>query len=595
MNKGKTNKNANLGSLLKIAGQNCWKLATSGIFAVISAILALAPFLFIYLVMIRVIDNSFGPPDYDYIWQMGIYAVAAVFARYVALFISTMFSHFSAFDLLYGIRIRLASHLGELPMGYFNNKNAGYIKKIISEDVEAIENFVAHHIPDFVAGIALPILTVGFLFWIDWRMALVALIPLPMALNRQAKMREGVTKDNLMEKYHSSMENMHSVIIEYVRGMPVIKIFNQTVESFSRFEQSVYAFRDFTNAWTRRAAPPWASFTVIINSSLFFLLPIGVWFYLQGTLELPTLLLFLMLGSGYMVPLLKTAMMGGTLQQILGGVGRIEGVLSEVGLPDAIIPQKPKNHSIAFNNVGFAYGEKQVLDSVSFAIPEGSVTALVGPSGAGKTTIAHLIARMWDVKQGEITIGGVNIKDIAYADLMDRIGFVFQDVFIFSDTVYENIRMGAQEVTREDVIRAAKAAQCHEFIEKLPQGYDTVIGEGGSVHLSGGERQRVSLARIILKDAPIILLDEATAYADSENEQKIQNAFAKIMKGKTVIVIAHRLSTITDADQILVVNKGRLVEQGTHPDLLETRGLYYNMWDAHITAQHWTFTPNGAE
>lgn len=595
MKTGKTKKNANLGSLLRLAGQNRWKLATSGIFAVISAILALAPFLFIYLVMIRVIDDSFGSADYAYVWQMGIYAVLAVFARYLALLISTMFSHFSAFDLLYGIRIRLASHLGGLPMGYFSEKNAGYIKKIISEDVEEIENFIAHHIPDLVAGVALPILTVGWLFWLDWRMALAALIPLPLALNRQAKMREGVTKGDLMEKYHASMENMHSVIIEYVRGMPVIKIFNQTVESFSRFEQSVYAFRDFTHAWTRRSSPAWASFTVIINSSLFFLLPTGIWFYLQGTLELPTLLLFLMIGSGYMVPLMKTAMMGGTLQQILAGVGRIEGILSEPGLPDAINPQNPQDHSVVFNNVGFAYGEKKVLDSVSFSIPEGSVTALVGPSGAGKTTVAHLIARMWDVKQGEITIGGVNIKDITYADLMDRIGFVFQDVFIFSDTVYENIRMGAQGVSKEDVIRAAKAAQCHSFIEKLPQGYDTVIGDGGSVHLSGGERQRVSLARIILKDAPIILLDEATAYADSENEQKIQNAFAKIMKEKTVIVIAHRLSTITDADQILVVDKGRLVEQGIHPDLLKAQGLYQNMWEAHTTAQHWTFTSNGAE
>ena len=581
--------------LLEIAGQKKWKLFISGFLAVISAVLSLAPFIIIYLVMVKLLDTSFGPQDYGYIWKLAWIAVGAIIGRFLIHFISAMFSHLAAFDILYGLRINLAKHMGDLSMGYFTERSSGEIKKIVSEDVENIELFIAHHIPDMVAGIALPFLTIVYFFIIDWRMALIALIPLPIAIILYIVMLGGSEFKNLVRKWHDYMEKMNGTIIEYIRGMPVVKIFNQTVISFRRFKDSVYGYRDYTNAWNKKGTPPWVALTVITSSSLFFLLPFGIWFYLKGTIELPTLFLFLMLGSGYMIPLVRVGKVGNLITRINEGVKRIDKIFSEPKMPDADASKILKNNSIEFKNVSFSYTGKEILHDVSFQAKEGTVTALVGPSGAGKTTIAHLIPRMWDIDNGEILIGGINIKDIPQEKLMNMVGFVFQDIFMFSDTVYENIRMGTENIQEEDIIRAAKAAQCHEFIEELPEEYNTIIGEAGVIHLSGGERQRIALARIILKNAPIIVLDEAIAYADAENEVKIQSAFAKTMKGKTVIVIAHRLSTITDADQIMVIDEGKIAEKGTHTELLKSEKLYKRMWDAHTSAQKWTFDLRGGK
>lgn len=579
--------------LLEIAGQKKWKLFVSGFFAILSAVLSLAPFILIYLIMVKLLDPAFGPADYGDIWNLAWIAVGAVIARFVMLFISGMFSHLAAFDILYGLRKNLARHLGGLEMGYFTDKSSGEIKKILSEDVENIELFIAHHLPDVVAGVALPLLTIGYLFIVDWRMGLVALIPLPISMVLYNSMLGGSEFKNTIRKYHDSVENMNSTIIEYVRGMPVVKIFNQTVISFHRFKNSVYDYRDFTSAWAKKGTPPWAAFTVIVGSSLFFILPFGIWFYIKGTLDLPTLFLCLMLGSGYMVPVLKLGVMGHNFAMINEGVRRMDEIFYQPELPDAVVSVVPENNNIEFKDVSFSYTDREILQDISFKIKEGTVTALVGPSGAGKTTIAHLIPRMWDIDKGEILVGNINVKNISMEKLMERIGFVFQDPFIFSDTVYENIRMGMEDARKEDIIRSAKAAQCHDFIEELPEKYDTMIGEAGTIHLSGGERQRIALARIILKNAPIIVLDEATAYADSENEVKIQSAFAKIMRGKTVIVIAHRLSTIADADQIIVIDEGKVAEKGTHTELLKSGELYKRMWDAHVSASEWTFDIDG--
>ena len=590
--KNKKNKQGFL-RLLEIAGQKKWKLFTSGFLAIISAVLSLVPFIIIYLVMVKLLDTSFGPKDYGYIWKLAWIAVGAVIGHFVILFISSMFSHLAAFDILYGLRKKLAEHMGGLSMGYFTEKSSGEIKKILSDDVEYIELFIAHHIPDAVAGVALPLLTIGYLFITDWRMGLVALIPLPISAVLYTVMLGGSEYKNIIRKYHDSVEKMNSTIIEYVRGMPVVKIFNQTVISFRRFKDSVYGYLNFVNTWTKKGTPPWAAFTVIVGSSLFFLLPFGIWFYIKGTIELPALFLCLMLGSGYMIPLLRLGAMGHYFAMINEGVRRIDKILLEPKMPDAVAPKVPDNKNIEFKNVSFSYTNKEILQDISFRAKEGTVTALVGPSGAGKTTIAHLIPRMWDIDKGKILIGNINIKNIPMEKLMDRIGFVFQDTFMFSDTVYENIRMGMENVKKEDIIRSAKAAQCHDFIEQLPKKYNTIIGEAGTIHLSGGEKQRIALARIILKNAPIIVLDEAIAYADAENEVKIQNAFAEIMRGKTVIVIAHRLSTITDADQIIVIDEGKIVEKGSHNELLKSGKLYKRMWDAHTSAQKWTLDLKG--
>jgi ATP-binding cassette subfamily B protein IrtA len=570
-------------TLFSLARQHRLKLSLSALFAVLSSALSLAPFYIIYLIAVELLEP---PIDQDLVWQLAGIFVGAVIGRFLLFFLSLMTSHIAAFCLLYDLRILLAERLGKLPLGYFNQRTTGSIKKVLSEDVEQIELFVAHHIPDLTSAIVLPLMTVVFFFALQWQLALAALLPIPIAYYFITRMSQGM--DTIMVEFHDAMESMNGTIVEYVRGMPVVKIFNQTVQSFTRFQESVFNYRALVTETTYQMAPPWGAFLAVVGSSLIFILPPGVWMYMHDDISLSLLLLFLILGSGYLLPLPRIIGFGTNISRINEGVSRIDKVLQHppIQVPDT--PQLPQHYDVEFRKVSFSYGEHQVLNQVSLKVPEGSVTALVGPSGAGKTTIARLIPRFWDIEQGEILIGGVNIKDIPPAALMDQIAFVFQDVFIFSDTVLENIRMGS-DATEADVIAAAQAAQAHEFIEQLPNGYHTVIGEGGETHLSGGEKQRISIARVILKNAPIIILDEATAFADPENEARIQDAFSALMQEKTVIVIAHRLSSITDADQILVIDRGQVVERGQHTELLTKPALYKRMWDAHTLAQDWSF------
>jgi ATP-binding cassette subfamily B protein len=579
--------------LLEISGSKKIHLIFSAVLALASSICALAPYIVIYRVLRLMLSPDFGPSAYPRIWSLALAGVGFVVARYLIFFAANMLSHVAAFTILYNLRARLAAHLGRLPMGYFNANQTGKIKKVMYEDVEELEHFIAHHIPDIVSGAILPALIVGYLFTVDWRMALVALIPLPLAFVFQRKAFDNGGKEDRRKQYHDSLEDMNGTIVEYVRGMPVVKIFNQTVSSFTRLKEAAISYRDFIKEITLAMAPAWAAFIVITSSGLIFILPFGLWFYLAGIITLPVLFLFLLLGSGYMQPLLKLAMLGGQLGHILEGLGRMDAVLDVSPLPDPENPIVPTANDISFNHVAFGYTDAPVLKDVSFSVSEGSVTALVGPSGAGKSTIAQLLLRMWDVWEGEIRIGGIDIRKLSQRELMNRIGFVFQDGFIFSDTVYENIRMGMENVSREDIEAAARAARCEEFIRRLPRGLDTRIGEGGEVHLSGGEKQRIALARVVLKDAPIVILDEATAYADAENEAKIQAAFSEIMRNKTVIVIAHRLSTITDADEILVIRDGRVAEQGRHEALTRTETFYKTMWRAHTAAREWRLGPEG--
>jgi ATP-binding cassette subfamily B protein len=577
-----------IGRLLQISGAKKTQLVLSAFLAVLSSFLSLAPYVILYLALGTLLAPDFGPAQFEEIKNLSLIAVAAACARYLLFFLSSTASHVAAFDILYALRSTLCAHLGKLPMGYFTARQTGKIKKILSEDVEEVEIFIAHHIPDTVAGIVQPLLIVGYLFFIDWRLALAALVPLPLAFVLQ---RNAFGKDKgheLRAGYYDALETMNGSIVEYIRGMPVVKIFNQTVESFTRMKASALAYKFYIEKWTRETAPSWAVFVVVTSSGLFFILPFGLYLYCTGGIALPELLLFLLLGSAYMNPVFKLAMMGAKLQQMLEGLYRVDSILQTPPIPETESPLVPEGNAVEFRKVSFGYGKKQVLNELSFLLPEGSLTALVGPSGAGKSTVGRLLLRMWDIEEGEILIGGVNIKDMRMQDLMRRVAFVFQDGFVFSDTVRENIRMGREDASDEDILRAAKAAQCLDFIEKLPKGLDTRIGEGGEAHLSGGEKQRLSLARIALKDAPIIVLDEATAFNDAENEARIQEAFAPIMRGKTVIVIAHRLSTVTDADAVLVIRDGRLAQTGRHAELVLEDGLYRGMWQAHTEAQTWT-------
>lgn len=576
--------------LLQIAGRKKILLIASSTYSVVSEIFALIIFLVIYLVTVELINPHI---EWNHIWTYIWIAVVALLGRMALKYCSTILSHIAAFNILYELRVSITKHLGGLNMGYFSHHNTGSLKKILNEDVEQIELFVAHHIPDLAAGIAIPVFTTIFLFIFDWRLALAMLVPVPLAF--VALNSTFAQNKDEMGKYHQAMECMNSTIIEYVRGMPVIKIFNQTVQSFTRFQSTVYTFRDFCNDWTERSIGSWAIFVALLGAPLLFILPVGIWLYLAGQLQLPVLILFLIVGVGYMKPVYALMRVGSMLAQITEGVRRVDSILEQKGLPGPASPKLPGNYSIEFQNVDFAYDENQVLHDVSFKIDEGKVFALVGPSGSGKTTIANLTARLWDINKGKILIGGVNIKDIPLDYLMDKTALVFQDVFIFSDTVMENIKMGRENVNEEDVIAAAKAANIHDFImEELPKGYQTLIGESG-VHLSGGEKQRISLARAMLKDAPIVVLDEATAFADPENEVKIQEAFSELLKNRTVLIIAHRLSTITDSDEIMVLDEGSIVERGTHEKLLENRNLYWKMWESHDLARKWTFKSVGGD
>jgi ATP-binding cassette subfamily B protein len=580
--------------MLRLSEAKKLHLIVAAALSTLSSVLSLAPYLLAAHILGLYLSSGPTPPYGRMIW-LGVAVGLIAIVRYLMLFGSIISSHLAAFDILHQLRLRLCAHLGKLSMGWFSRRRSGQIKKIIAEDVEDMELFIAHHIPDIVTGAVQPLAVVVCLMIVNWRLALVALVPVPVAFILQ-RLAFGQDKgQDLRRGYHDVLEDLNGAVVEYVRGMPVVKIFNLSAQSFSTLKAAALAYKDFVAQITYSQAPSWAAFVVVTTSGLTILLPFGLWMYLGGSIDFPTLALFLMLGAGYLRPLFKLAMMGGNLGQISEALYRIEQVLEEPPMAVAASPKSPAAMDISFQNVCFDYDGRRAIDNVSFNLAEGGVYALVGPSGAGKSTVGRLIARMWDVGSGRVALGGVDLRDIDPRELMDKVGLVFQETYLFSDTIRENIRMGL-EASDEEVMKAAEAAQCLDFIGKLPEGLGTLIGEGGEVHLSGGERQRISMARIMLRNPPVIILDEATVFTDAENEAKIQAAFARLMRGRTVIVIAHRLSTVIDCDAILALDHGRLVQHGTHEALLAQGGLYKAMWEAHQEAQDWRLAAKeGAE
>ena len=581
-----------LARLIEIAGTKRRLLIGAMLLAVITAIVQFVPIIAVYNILIELAEHALDPSliDKAYIWLWSYIALGAFFAFGVLTFASLMLSHIAAFNILYEIRMQLVQKMVRLPLGFFSRRASGELKKIMSDDVERIELFIAHHIPDIVTALLFPLILVSYMFAVDWRLAIVVLAVLAMAFYVMGRMYTGKKIREVSKRYVETLGRMNASIVEYIRGIQVVKTFTESTNAYRKLNDDIKEYRKFANEVNVQYQPTYVGFLTILSSALLFIIPVAVWL-LVGSASyatfVPVLLMFLFFGVAVFFPVLKLLWIGSFLNQNNMGVQKIDDILymDEIEEPD--IPRHPKDASVEFRNVSFAYDTTPILKAISFISHPGTITALVGPSGAGKSTVAMLAARFWDVQSGEILIGGVPVKEIPTSVLMDNVAFVFQDNMLFFDTIEENIRMGNKTATFEEVARAACAAQCHEFIESLPNGYQTLVGEGG-IYLSGGEAQRIALARAILKDSPIILLDEATAFADPENEGKILAAFSHLIKGKTVLVIAHRLSTITNADRILYVDKGVIAEQGTHEQLLARKGEYARMWETYNRAKRWT-------
>lgn len=581
-----------LARLIEIAGTKRRLLIGAMLFAVITAIVQFVPIIAVYNILIELAEHALDPSliDKAYIWLWSYIALGAFFAFGVLTFASLMLSHIAAFNILYEIRMQLAQKMVRLPLGFFSRRASGELKKIMSDDVERIELFIAHHIPDIVTALLFPLILVSYMFAVDWRLAIVVLAVLAMAFYVMGRIYTGKKIREVSKRYVETLGRMNASIVEYIRGIQVVKTFTESTNAYRKLNDDIKEYRKFANEVNVQYQPTYVGFLTILSSALLFIIPVAVWL-LVGSASyatfVPVLLMFLFFGVAVFFPVLKLLWIGSFLNQNNMGVQKIDDILymDEIEEPD--IPRHPKDASVEFRNVSFAYDTTPILKAISFISHPGTITALVGPSGAGKSTVAMLTARFWDVQSGEILIGGVPVKEISTSVLMDNVAFFFQDNMLFFDTIEENIRMGNKTAIFEEVARAACAAQCHEFIESLPNGYQTLVGEGG-IYLSGGEAQRIALARAILKDSPIILLDEATAFADPENEGKILEAFSHLIKGKTVLVIAHRLSTITNADRILYIDKGVIAEEGTHEELLVIQGQYAHMWKTYNRAKRWT-------
>ena len=581
-----------LARLIEIAGTKRRLLIGAMLLAVITAIVQFVPIIAVYNILIELAEHALDPSliDKAYIWLWSYIALGAFFAFGVLTFASLMLSHIAAFNILYEIRMQLVQKMVRLPLGFFSRRASGELKKIMSDDVERIELFIAHHIPDIVTALLFPLILVSYMFAVDWRLAIVVLAVLAMAFYVMGRMYTGKKIREVSKRYVETLGRMNASIVEYIRGIQVVKTFTESTNAYRKLNDDIKEYRKFANEVNVQYQPTYVGFLTILSSALLFIIPVAVWL-LVGSASyatfVPVLLMFLFFGVAVFFPVLKLLWIGSFLNQNNMGVQKIDDILymDEIEEPD--IPRHPKDASVEFRNVSFAYDTTPILKAISFISHPGTITALVGPSGAGKSTVAMLAARFWDVQSGEILIGGVPVKEISTSVLMDNVAFVFQDNMLFFDTIEENIRMGNKTAIFEEVARAACAAQCHEFIESLPNGYQTLVGEGG-IYLSGGEAQRIALARAILKDSPIILLDEATAFADPENEGKILEAFSHLIKGKTVLVIAHRLSTITNADRILYIDKGVIAEEGTHEELLVIQGQYAHMWKTYNRAKRWT-------
>lgn len=505
-------------------------------------------------------------------------------------FISSALSHTAAYEIIYDLRLQLMEKLSRVSSGFFTGTTQGAIKKVVSDDSNQIEAFLAHHLCEIAAAVATPVFTLLYLFGMDWRLAIVTLLPILVSLVLLSACLKQPDKAALQVELHDAQERMQGTVVEYIHGMSVIKVFNRTLSAFRRFEEDLNHFTEVVDRTARANAKSMGAYYAFFGAQLLFLLPAVLLLIpmAESYLDfLPVILLFFLVGSGLKEPMENLMQMVILSGRIVEGVSRIDNILRQPE-PDQDGAGDPTTFDVEFSDVEFAYTEGiPAVDHVSFHLSQGTVTGLVGPSGGGKSTLAQLLLRFYGPQGGTIRIGGVDIREIPPVRLMELVAYVFQDSVLFTDTIENNIRMGNTEATTEEVEQAARNAGIHEVIQALPQGYQTVVSRDDA-YLSGGEKQRLAIARVFLKDAPIIILDEATAYADAENEAKIQAAFAKLAQNKTVLMIAHRLKTVERADQILVMDKGKLVGAGTHEELLTGCETYKNLVDANLRRDRWS-------
>ena len=593
-------KDSELSKMFQYAGNRHWLTVLGMILAGLSTVLSMIPFVCIWFVVRDLLnaltagDISLTTHSTTYAWAAASFSVLSILLYFIAL----CCAHLAAFHTATNMKKAAMHHIVTLPLGYFSQNASGRLRKIIDDNAGLTENFLAHQLPDLTGAVVMPIAVIILIFIFDWRLGLCCLVPLAISVFFLKQMMGG-DNAHFMEGYMTALETMNKEAVEYIRGIPVVKVFQQTVYSFKNFHAAIEEYEKYASGYALKCRIPLTGFNVALNGTFVLLIPVAgmILAGVSGQASYQDVLLDFLFYSLF-TPVCTTMMnrvmfASEQLMAAKSAVTRIEDILQEQPLskPSKTSSKRPTDASVSFEHVSFVYPgtTEKALDDITFEVPEGKTVALVGASGSGKSTAAKLIPRFFDVTEGRILVGGADVRDIDKQTLMSKIAFVFQNTKLFKDTLLENIRAARPSATREEVLKAADAAQCTEIIARLPQGLNTVVGNGGT-YLSGGENQRIALARAVLKDVPIIILDEATAFADAENEHQIQLAFEKLTKGKTVLMIAHRLSTIQNADLILVFDNGKIIERGTHESLLSANGKYASMWNDYQTSIRWKVT-----
>lgn len=581
-------KQTNLSRLLSYVGRYRNFTYASWILSAVSALIALVPFWYIWKIIKEVLEVSPNFSEAANIVSNGIWAVVFAFLSFLVYTGGLICSHIAAFRIATNMRIDLVEHIAKLPLGFVDSFGSGRLRKIVNDSTGAAETYLAHRLPDKYAAIATPLGLLAMLLVFDWRLGLLSLVPVFIAFSIMSAMT-GKRMAEKMKQYNNALENMSNEAVEYVRGIPVVKTFGQSVFSFKKFKGTIDEYAKWVIAYTKDMRVPMMIYTAAANGVFAFLIAGALWFSANGVTNefLLNLIFYIIITPVISLTLTRIMFMSEDGMIVSDALSRIDGVLNAAFMPESEKIEYPKDSSVTLSDVHFSYdGKKEVIRGVSMNIGAGQTVAFVGPSGGGKSTLASLIARFFDVKGGSIKIGGADIRNIPKEKLMENVSFVFQNSKLIKATVLENVKMGKPDASDREVAEALKIARCDDIIEKLPNGINTVIGTKG-IYLSGGEQQRITIARAVLKNAPVLILDEATAFADPDNEVKVQAAFSELSKGKTVIMIAHRLSTVQNADCIYVIADGKIVESGTHNELMKKNGLFAKMQNDYQSSVKW--------